>query len=83
METRDSRRQERGAGPGPVRTVCDGARQLLLQRTPTEGSYQQSLFEKFLGTVVRLQNVSRGLLHFPNCCFCNLWIGKFDQAQSL
>jgi hypothetical protein len=33
---------------GPVRTVCDGARQLLLQRTPTEGSYQQSLFGKFL-----------------------------------
>ncbi len=48
METKDSRRQERGAGPGPVRTVCDGARQLLLQRTPTEGSYQQSLFRKFL-----------------------------------
>ncbi len=45
--TWDSRRQERGAGPGPVRTVCDGARQLLLQRTPTEGSYQQSLFREF------------------------------------
>ncbi len=28
--------------------MCDGARQLLLQRTPTEGSYQQSLFGKFL-----------------------------------
>ncbi len=31
---RNSRRQERGGGPGPVRTVCDGVRQLLLQRTP-------------------------------------------------
>jgi hypothetical protein len=40
--------KKRGAGPGPVRTVCDGARQLLLQRTPIEGSYQQSLFVKFL-----------------------------------
>jgi len=47
METRDSRREEQGDRPGPVRTVCDGARQLLLQRTPTEGSYQQSLFEEF------------------------------------
>ncbi len=47
METRDSRREERGDGPGPVRTVCDGARQLLLQRTPTEVSYQQSLFGEF------------------------------------
>jgi hypothetical protein len=28
--------------------VCDGVWQLLLQRTPTEGSYQQSLFGKFL-----------------------------------
>jgi hypothetical protein len=37
-----------GSGPGPVQTMCDRARQLLLQRTPTEGSYQQSLFGKFL-----------------------------------
>jgi len=28
--------------------MCDGAQQLLLQRTPTEGNYQQSLFGKFL-----------------------------------
>jgi hypothetical protein len=34
------------SGPGPI--DIDGARQLLLQRTPTEGSYQQSLFGKFL-----------------------------------
>jgi len=47
METRDSRHEERGAGPGPVRTACDGARQLLLQRTPIERSYQQSLFGEF------------------------------------
>ncbi len=31
---------ERGDEPGPVGTVCDGARQLLLQRPPTEGCYQ-------------------------------------------
>jgi hypothetical protein len=34
----------------------------LVQRTPTEGSYQQSLFGKFLGTVA--VNVSRVL------CYC-------------
>jgi hypothetical protein len=47
METRDSRREERGDESGPVRTVCDGARQLLLQRSRSEGSYQQSLFGEF------------------------------------
>ncbi len=61
----------------PVRTVCDGARQLLLQRTPTEGSYQQSLFGKFLvwsllilGTVaVQDYRTSLGGFFFANC-FC-------------
>jgi len=36
-----------GDRPGPVRTVCDEARQLLLQRTPIERRYQQSLFGEF------------------------------------
>ncbi len=53
----DSRRQE----PGPSQKAdrarpgtpgCDGARQLLLQRTPTKGSYQQSLFGEFFFILV-------------------------------
>jgi hypothetical protein len=43
----------RSTGPGPalpdsrISNVCDRARKLLLQRTPIEGSYQQSLFGEF------------------------------------
>ncbi len=46
-------RHRRPTEPGPalsdsrISTVCDGARKLLLQRTPTEGSYQQSFLESF------------------------------------
>jgi hypothetical protein len=43
----------RSTGPGPalpdswISTVCDEVRKLLLQRTPIEGVYQQSLFGEF------------------------------------
>jgi len=46
-------RHRRPTGPGPtlldsrISTVYDRAWKLLLQRTPTEGSYQQSFFGEF------------------------------------